>query len=63
MASVNDAAICLGSARVSRVGDGVLAFANFSFRLQSQQKFVSARRRKPTRETRALPRQTSRAPA
>jgi len=39
----------LGSARVSRVGDGVLAIANFL-------KACFGETPKPTRETRALPR-------
>jgi hypothetical protein len=45
------AANLLGSTRVARVGDGVLAIADFSYRrrlasaLRLQQKIVSARRR------------------
>jgi len=43
-------AVVLGSARVSRAGDGVLAIANFSYVFdqpshEAPRKFVSARRR------------------
>ena len=55
----------LGSARVPRAGDGVLAIADFSRSLEFRAsceapgKFVSAWTPKPARETRALPRITT----
>ena len=51
----------LGSACVSHAGEGVLAIANFLDgwdlldSCEVERKFVSARRRNQTRETRALP--------
>jgi len=55
-----------GSARVSRVGDCVLAIANFSqalpspSRIEPRDKVRFGATPKPTRETRALPRQNVR---
>jgi hypothetical protein len=43
----------LGSARVSRAGERVLAIANFSLQLAS---LIAAATPKPARGTRALPR-------
>jgi len=44
-----------GSARVSRVGDGVLTVAHFSLSCANLEKACFCGTQKPTRETRALP--------
>jgi hypothetical protein len=59
------AILSLGSARLSRVGDGVLAVANFlpGYRMPPRSRKVSfGETPKPTRETRALPNPEGRHP-
>jgi hypothetical protein len=47
-----------GSTRVSRVGDGVLAIADFCLRVELHRKDCCGETPQPARETRALPRKT-----